>query len=126
MTLPLDITWPAALPLPFLDYSGQAVNGTLVGTARNIVIERRSRFERSYREVGVEWRFDPEQYEAFKAFFYTTLGNGTAQFKIELRFPLNSDLTEWAARIAGGFDSVYDEGVWRVAASMDLVNPVEF
>lgn len=126
MILQVDIDWPVALPLPFLEYSGEPRNGTLVSPTDAAAISRRSRFERSYTTLSVAWVFTDAQYQSFKTFFATTLGNGTAQFAIELRFPLNSGLTEWSVRIEDGYTAAHEEGMWRVQATLDLVNPVLF
>jgi len=126
MTLAIDISWPVAIPLPFVDYSGTPKNTTIVSATENAIIIRRSRFTRSYTAISVSWVLTREQYEAFQEFFADTLGNGVSQFKLELRYPLNSALTWWAVRFEDGYESDYDDGMWRVETMLLLVNPVTF
>lgn len=126
MTLPIVTEWPTALPLPFIDYSGSVVNATIVSPMDNIVLERRSRFRRAYGSLSVSWRLTGSEFSAFRDFHDVDLGNGIAQFKIELRYPKESVLTEWAVRFTGGYTSNHDDGVWTVQASLDILNPIEF
>jgi hypothetical protein len=126
MILQIDITWPATLPLPFVDYSGQPDNSTIASPPESGVISRRSRFERTYLSIAVNWKFTPLQYETFKSFFAEDLGNGTAAFKIELRYPLNSVLLEWIVRFSEDYKAAHEDGTWTVQAAIDVVNPVNF
>ena len=126
MTLDTEISWPAAIPLPLIDYSGGPRNGTIVSDVNSGAIERRSRFERSYAEIEATWRLTGTQYVTFKAFFSDTLGDGTAQFKLELRYPNNSVLTEWAVRFLGGYAAQYLNGMWEIKTTLDVINPVVF
>lgn len=125
MTLTLDYEWPETLPLPFLDYSGVPRNQTLFSPDAAYHVARRSRFTRSYCVLSAVWHFSDDQMEAFKAFL-VVLGNGAAQFKIELRFPKNSALTEWAARFESSYEGEYNDGIWTVNAALELVSPFEF
>jgi len=118
--------WPSTLPLPFVDYNGEPRNGVVMGKEKDLVILRRSRFERSYTTLLVNWVFTDAQFTAFKTFYKDTLGLGASQFKIELRYPSNSVLTEYSVRISEGFEATYQEGLLNVAAVLELVNPVNF
>lgn len=126
MNLTVDLTWPEDLPLPDINFSGVPRNSTLVSPAENASIARRSRFERSYSVLTVGWTFTVAQNAIFKAFFLDDLGNGSAQFKIELRHPLQSALTWWEVRFAEGYQETYDDGFWTVQASLELTNPIAF
>ncbi len=106
MTPQVDVSWPVdLLPLPSLDFSSAPRNATIVSPAENVAIVRRSRFERSYAVLTVGWKFKGAQIQIFKDFFYSDLGNGIAQFKIELRYPKASELTFWAVRFVGGYQT---------------------
>jgi len=112
-----------SIPLPFVDYAGSPRNTTLVSPideSANII--RRSRFQKSYVSVSVSWILTDAQYTAFKNYFETDLDVGTSQFKIELRFPQNSALQEWAVRFVGGFEATpIGGGNWEVQAEVDLI-----
>lgn len=124
MELALETVWPD-LPLPKVDYTGIPRNTTLVSKRDSAYIARRSRFERTYALLSVSWCFTDDQLEAFETFFAEELDNGIAQFKIELRYPENSALKEWAVRFDEGYSTSNEEGRWLVSASLDLVGPVE-
>lgn len=124
--LAVTTSWPSTLPLPFIDYSGAPRHATLMTNAESPRYTRRSRFERSYNTIAISFIFNQSQYDAFEAFIEDDLANGAAQFIIELRFPLNSALTEWAVRFEEGWESNYNDGVWTVTAILELVNPVNF
>lgn len=125
-TLPLTTEWPSTLPLPFIDYSGAPRHATLMTNAESPAYVRRSRFERSYNTLSVSFIFNESQYEAFESFVTDTLANGASQFILELRYPLNSALTEWAVRFEEGWESNFNDGVWTITAILELVNPVNF
>lgn len=124
MVVTLDNEWPASLPLPLIDYSGVPKNQTLVTPEITHHIARRSRFTRSYCILSVGWTFNDDQLATFNDFL-TSLGNGTAQFKIELRFPKNTGLTEWAVRIEDGYQVTYDDGIWKVTSNLELVSLID-
>lgn len=126
MILQIDLTWPVSLPLPFLEFSGSPENATLVSPPESSAILRRSRFTKSYSTIAVAWTFTEDQFQTFEDFFLNDLGNGVAQFKIELRFPTNSVLAKWSVRLKEGYQSNFVEGIWKVQASLFLVNPVNF
>ena len=116
--------WPADLPLPDIDYSGQVSNTTITSPAESGYIYRRSRSKKTYYALSVSFHFKVNQFREFKTFFYTDLGNGSASFKIPLRFPKNSELTDWTAQFAGGFEGSYEEGMWSVRTNLNLITPV--
>jgi len=126
MILQVDNTWPAALPLPSINYSGNPRNGTIMSQDKGTLIARRSRFERSYSGLAVTWVLTSIQFASFKTFLHTNLNNGASQCKIELRFPYNTELTEWAMRIEDGYSATRADGIWTVTANLDLVNPIIF
>jgi hypothetical protein len=126
MIMQVDIEWPANLPLPLLDYSAQPANGTLVSEPSEAVRIARSRFQRTNAAISVSWNFTAAEYSSFKAFYDATLGNGCAQFSLSLRYPLNSELTDWMVRFVGDYQSEYLDGTWGVRANLDVVNPVVF
>lgn len=126
MTLTINNEWPDTLPLPLLDYSGTPRLATISSPEETPAIAQRSRFERSYNTLEVSWCFDDAQFETFQNFVLYDLGNGTAQFKLELKFPKNSALTEWAVRFEGSYEAEEVDGLWKVNAALELVNPVVF
>lgn len=125
MNLQVDITYPD-LPLPRLDYSGSPRNATLTNKPEDLAINRRSRFQRSYSMLSVEWVLTDAQFAALKAFVAEDLGNGTAGFKMELRYPKNSELKWWEVRLDGGYMAAHEDGMWQVQGVLELMNPVAF
>jgi len=125
MELALETVWPADLPLPKVDYTGLPRNTTLVSKRDSAYITRRSRFECTYAMLSVSWCLTNDQLEDFETFFTGELDNGIAQFKIELRYPENSALKEWAVRFDEGYSTTYEDGTWLVQASLDLVGPIQ-
>lgn len=127
MTIELNIEWPAELiPLPYVDYSGGNRDATLFPSSDSAASLRRSRFSRTYYNLDISWRLRVIEYEAFLEFFKTTTNNGAALFSIDLLFPKNSGLTNWAARFAGdGFDARYIDNIWQVSSQFDLLYPTD-
>lgn len=125
MMLEIEAQWPVTLPLPLVNYQGSPDTPTIVSPQKHIAILRRSRFVHTYRNLSVAWMLTDDQHEDLKTFFQDELGNGAAQFKIELRYPLNSELTEWACKFTGGFLSTRKDGLWDVQTSIQLISPTE-
>lgn len=124
MAVNVDITneWPSTLPLPFFEFGGDAGVNTLHGPARRAKIKRRQRQERVHVNLNVKWTFERAEMKEFLAFWEDTLGNGTASFKIELRYPKGSDLDTWIVKFITELDVVTaDHGIWEVAASIQIV-----
>lgn len=126
MILTVTKVWPPAIPLPMVDYSGEPRNSTIASPDKDTIVLRRSRFGRSYASLAVTWTLTAAQYTAFKSFYVNDLGCGASQFMVELRYPQNSALSEWAVRIANGFEASYQDGMWVVMGVLDIVNPVTF
>lgn len=132
-TLGLITKWPesvtadtdvATLPLPFLEYTGEPRDSKIETKSSSPAISRRSRFTKSYPVANLTWIFTQVQYYAFVDFYSNDLGLGTASFRINLRFPLNSALTEWVARFMGeGFSARQLDGGWQVKASVEMLGP---
>ena len=120
--LTIDIAWPTDLPLPFVDYAAANRNATISSTTELGPIERRSRFDKFYIPVSCSWRLTQAQSTAFRTFFETTLGNGSAAFSLELRYPKNTGLTTWLVRFIGGFAAEWLDGIWAVTARIDLID----
>lgn len=119
----IDNEWPATIPIPYVDFSGSPRNRTIVGDPSAGRVNRRSRMQTGYSSLSVTWKLTEAQFELFKSFFTDDLEMGCAQFKIELRFPRHTTLTEWIARFIDGFEAspIGDDGNWEVTASLDLV-----
>lgn len=124
ISIVLDNVWPATIPLPYFEYSGRPRYSTISSPIENGFVARRSRFTRPCLAVAVSWVLLPAEIDALRVFFSETLGNGTALFSIEMRYPLNSELTEWTARFRGGFQATAMEGVWNVTSELELINPL--
>ncbi len=125
MEIQVDIEWPSSVPLPFFEFSGEPRNATAFTTENSTVIDQRNRFEKSYVGLNVDWVLTPGQFDAFKAFFQDDLGNGTASFKMELRYPLNSNLTWWQVRFIEDYEAFCLERFYRVRCSIDLVQKLD-
>jgi hypothetical protein len=124
MAVNIDITneWPSSLPLPFFEFAGDAGAATLHGPASRAKIKRRSRQERVHVNLSVKWTFARAEMKTFLAFWEDTLGNGTASFKIELRYPKGSALDTYIVKFITELDVVTaDQGIWDVAASIQIV-----
>ena len=126
MNLTIDNAWPSSLPLPTVQFSGEPRNATITSQDLAMALTARSRFSRSYNAIAVSWQFTTAQYDDFKNFLLNDLGNGTAMFSIELKFPKNSELTQWAVRLIEGHAAEYQDGIWKVSAALELVNPIVF
>lgn len=112
------------LPLPFIDYAGEPRNATAQSKASAPKILRRSRRFLTWQTIKATWFFTSVQYYAFQSLYQDALGCGTAQFRMNLRYPKNTELTEWVCRFAGeGYGASYLEGVWQVAANLELIGP---
>ena len=121
MNITLNVVWPSALPLPRVDYSGEPRIATLVSSTGSAAIARRSRTPKVYATVNATWALSPTEYAAFRIFFETTLHMGTSQFKLELRYPLNSALTFWSVRFVGGYQVGHEDRTRIVTAQLDLI-----
>lgn len=120
--LTINQSWPATLPLPFIDFEGYPTPSTLTGTLREGNILRRRRFTSSYVGVQVRWHFDANQFQTFESFFSVTLHCGVSQFLLTLRYPQNTELTSWAVRFVEGYESLpFDDSRWEVRAPLLLV-----
>jgi len=117
-------SWPEAVPLPSIDYVAGVRDTTLHSPGTSATVTRRSRSRRVYYPLLATWVLSTSQYDDFFLFFSSTLGNGASLFKIELKFPSNADLTEWAVRFRGGFELSMNSGLWTVAGELDLVSRV--
>lgn len=109
------------LPLPLRAYAASPRNATLAGDLNNAHIARRSRFKTSYSTLNVQFTFTVEQYDLFKNFFFQTLGNGCAQFRIALRYPENSAVKYWNVRFVSDYSADWLDGRWGVTAQIDLI-----
>lgn len=68
----------------------------------------------------VKWVLSIGEYIDFKDFYLSELNLGTSLFKLDLRYPLNSELTTWVARFTTSYRADYLDGMWEVSALLDL------
>lgn len=126
MTIELESEWPSPdLPLPLIDYSVAPRYSTLVSPPALIAVIRRARFAMRYAVLQCQWVFNEEQYEIFREFYEDEIDKGAAQFAIELRYPKNTELTEWAVQFAGGFTARRTDGLWQIDGALQLINEVQ-
>lgn len=123
MNVAVNNTWPD-LPLPLIDYSGMPQGSGLVSDSTYGKQYRRNRHRIPYQQLFLKWVFDPFQYPAFQSFYIDDLGNGTATFALELRYPKNSSLTTWQVRFLGDINKTYNDGKWTVTGVVCLLQPV--
>lgn len=119
------LSWPLNIPLPAVDFNGAPSHTTLASGLENARIQRRERYKSVAVTISVRWVLGVEEYDNFKDLFATDLDNGAAQFLIPLRYPKNSELTEWKARFIEGFTAVYEDHNWMIEAELDLLEVVE-
>jgi len=72
--------------------------------------------------LSVRWILTREEFLVFKDFYTDDLGNGIAWFQIGLRYPYNSQITNWVARFVAGYSAEHSDGFFTVQADLDLVN----
>lgn len=121
----IELSWPADIPLPSIAYSGNPINGSIFSPNGFQASIRRSRFVHSYHTLRVAWMLKQSQYDDLRTFYEDDLGSGTAQFKMELRFPKNSDLDNWVVLFLGPLLAVHEEGFWNVKSVLGLASLVE-
>lgn len=130
--IPVSQVWPeltqgsessggVGLPLPLRSYEAGPRNATLADDLTMPKLARRSRLKTSYTTLNVEFVFSLSQYDLFQSFWFNTLFNGTAVFRIPLRYPENSVLTYWNVRWIGNFMAKYLDGNWSVKGQFDLI-----
>ena len=125
MSLNAIVNWPTYLPLPYVDASGEPLHATLASSLEHARIQRRQRHTAVVVSLSVRWVLGLQEYDNFKDFFATDLGNGAAKFVLELRYPKNSVLTEWRVQFMGGYTSTYEDHNWGVEAVLNLHEVVE-
>lgn len=123
-TITTNNSWPATLPLPFVDYSGVSQVPTLRSPRTSGRLKFRKRYKLTYQTLSCTWKLNWTQWQAFKTFHETTLGNGTARFEMELRYPLNSALTTWICQFIGTIEhSPILNGIREVRTQIQLYHP---
>lgn len=123
MRMTVDIDWPEGIPLPLLDYTGKEVTVTLVGDIDNGKIARRSRRFATHKDIQATWALTNSEYKALVEFYSNVVYGGAAAFAVELRYPLNSDLTEWQVRFTSELTTMHMEGHWMVECGLRLIRP---
>lgn len=123
--LDLQAKWPVAIPLPFLDYAGRPRYSTISSPIANGFISRRSRFTKGNLSISVSWILTMEEYDIFRDFYRDALGNGTAIFELELKYPKHSTLTAHAVRFRGGYTATPNDCIWNITTELDVVNPIQ-
>lgn len=120
------IAWPDSIPLPFIDASAEPRNVVIASPPDTSgFIQRRLRFKNYPTGMSISWSgLEPEQYKAFKAFYLNTLNNGASLFLIDLRYPKSSELTQWAVRFIDRYSADYQDGLWMVSATIDLIHQI--
>jgi len=115
--------WPATLPLPAIDYTGGANPPTLVSGRRAAHFKRRRRWVQTYSTLTVRWKLTREEYTEFKAYWQDTLGHGSANVEIELKYPKQSALDEWVVKFLSDLSvTTEDNSVINVSATIQLLN----
>jgi hypothetical protein len=122
VTITTTHAWPATLPLPSLEYDGAASVPTIVSTGSSAKNRRRSRWRTPYAILNVKWTLTEAQLDTFLTFWSDTLGNGAAQFTIELRYPKNSSLDTWIAQFVGDIEISPDDNMQSVGSMLQLVS----
>lgn len=119
------IPWPTDLPVPLLDASGKPDHSIISSSLDSATVRRRLRFKGNFSVVlSISWAFTIQQYRDFKEFYATTIDNGASLFSIDLRYPETSELLAWVVRFQDSYNANYQEGLWSVAATFELLRPL--
>lgn len=122
-TINITHSWPATLPLPYIDYSGGADVATLFSPGDAAIIKRRSRQTQTYATVSVRWKFEPDEWLEFLDFWEDNLGCGSAAFAIELRYPKISALDTWLVKMITGLEvETIDNAIFEVSTTLQLIS----
>ena len=119
------IEWPADLPLPALQFAGQSAHAIAQTDIPGGGVTRRRRATPFYATLEVSWALSEAQLANFEDFVTTSLSNGTSQFRIHLKHPLNSALTNWAVRLLPDYQVAEGDGTHSVQALLELVRQFE-
>ena len=125
MSVNIDITnsWPATLPLPFIDFSGGADVTTLLSPGNNAFIKRRSRQTQTFATVAIKWKFNQTEWLIFLNFWENTIGVGAAAFTMDLRYPKISALDNWLVKIVSELSVDNTEHtIWEVSAKIQIIS----
>lgn len=117
----VDIGWPEEIPGPLLAASGQPMPATLVSKPESALISRRRRYQNSVVTLSVSWCLGSAEMDSFETFFNDTLGNGAAQFLLELKYPYTGSVSPWVCRFLGGYEQEFLEGKWMVKGRLELI-----
>ena len=110
MNITVNNTWPD-ISLPFIDYTGTPHGSTLVSDTSFGRIARRNRFRPVYQVLSIRIKLNTTDHDTFRSFYIDDLGNGTATFALELRFPKNTALANWQVRFLNALRETYDDGM---------------
>lgn len=122
-SLSITADWTnSGLPLPRLGYAGE-VNASVDVTpgllGRTFA---RERGKREYPVINVVWELSASEMETFESFWNGELDNGAAVFILNLRYPKNTALTQWAVQFISGYQfQMAAPGRYSVGSSIQLV-----
>jgi len=120
--IPIAYSWPSTLPLPADSFEGTPRAAIASSSIEYGHPEYRNRFSQTYVLLEVTWMFTDGQLSTFENFYQDSLGNGTALFSIELRYPFGTELTTWVVRFSGDYQIDRKDGMWAVSGSIDLIS----
>jgi hypothetical protein len=112
--------WPDTLPLPRVDgYALSAQPNTLRTELEAGAARVRLRSQALTYKVQAQWRFSPEAFALFDAWWFHRLNQGVALFAMPLTAGLGLQLVQ--ARFAGVWDSeLLAGGRWQVKAQLEV------
>jgi hypothetical protein len=112
--------WPDTLPLPRVDgYALSAQPNTLRTELEAGAARVRLRSQALIYKVQAQWRFSPEAFALFDAWWFHRLNQGVAWFAMPLTAGLGLQLVQ--ARFAGAWDSeLLAGGRWQVKAQLEV------
>lgn len=74
-------TWPASLPqTPLLQSFKDEPQNTVLRSSMTGLTKQRNRYTAYLSNVTEKYWLTPTQFDTFKTFYHTTLGNGAAEF----------------------------------------------
>lgn len=122
-TLSVTKDWDnSGLPTPFIEYGGDLLSVVDISRSLEGKVSAAERDLNEYPVLNVGWRLSGSQLETFETFWEGTLNNGSATFILDLRYPKNSAVTQWAVQFVSEYQfRMQAPGRYSVEATIQLI-----